>query len=46
MIGNPAVLSETPILPRLSNGLGSRRPNEADYAGALSEVFDKCLIFP
>jgi hypothetical protein len=30
----------------VSNGLGSRRPNEADYAGALNEVFDKCLIFP
>jgi hypothetical protein len=29
----------------VSNGLGSRRPYATNYAGPLSEVFDKCLIF-
>jgi hypothetical protein len=25
---------------------GQQEANEANYAGALNEVFDKCLIFP
>lgn len=46
MIGNPAVLSETPILPSWATAWAARTLNEADYAGAPSEVFDEFLIFP